>query len=212
MEKRIVMPAKDIRKMHQIINEERNENILYKNFRIDEDMEFNGITFIDAKQKFLESKFISEKTTVDKLVKISNQLRYLNNITHQLLVPKTFIFINKTHLLTFIKGVMRGAIPGWYNDLETLYNTPTIQNKVIGMKEFHNFINLFIDMCSPFKTKDGVWYSQRNKGQYNIGKLTREKSLEDVLVDDYITQHFVQVSRGLEPTSIVRPCKMSDQH
>ncbi|RHZ48861.1 hypothetical protein Glove_541g65 [Diversispora epigaea] len=121
-------------------------------------------------------------------------------------------FLHWPHLLTFIKGVMRGAIPGWYNDLETLYNTPTIQNKVIGMKEFHNFINLFIDMCSPFKTKDGVWYSQRNKGQYNIGKLTREKSLEDVLVDDYITQHFVQVSRGLEPTSIVRPCKMSDQH
>ncbi|RHZ48727.1 hypothetical protein Glove_543g114 [Diversispora epigaea] len=109
-------------------------------------------------------------------------------------------FLHWPHVLTFIKEVMRRAIPA-------LYNTPIIQNKIMGMKEFHNFINSFIDMCSPFKTKDEVWYSQRNKGQYNIGKLTREKSLEDALVDDYITQHFVQVSKGLEPTSIVRPCK-----
>ncbi|RHZ64536.1 hypothetical protein Glove_323g28 [Diversispora epigaea] len=89
-------------------------------------------------------------------------------------------FLHWPHLLTFIKGVTRGAIPGWYDDLEALYNTPTIQNKVMRMKEFHNFINPFIDMCSPFKTKDRIWYSQRNKGQYNIGKLTREKSLKDV--------------------------------
>ncbi|RHZ86816.1 hypothetical protein Glove_44g5 [Diversispora epigaea] len=116
-------------------------------------------------------------------------------------------FLHWPHLLTFIKGATREAIPGWYNDLEALHNTPTIRNKLIGMKEFHNFINPFIDMYSPFKTKDGVWYSQKDKGQYNIGKLTRERSLEDVLVDDYIAQHFVQVSRELEPTSIVKPCE-----
>ncbi|RHZ82957.1 hypothetical protein Glove_102g44 [Diversispora epigaea] len=116
-------------------------------------------------------------------------------------------FLHWSHLLIFIKGVTRGIIPGWYNNLETLHNTPTIQNKLMEMKEFHNFINLFIDMYSLFKTKDRIWYSQRDKGQYNIGKLTRKRSLEDVLVDDYIAQHFVQVSRGLEPTSIVKPCE-----
>ncbi|RHZ76162.1 hypothetical protein Glove_202g50 [Diversispora epigaea] len=90
-------------------------------------------------------------------------------------------FLHWSYLLTFIKGVTRGAIPGWYNDLKALHNTPIIQNKLMGIK--------------------------KDKGQYNIEKLTREKSLKDVLVDDYIAQHFVQVSRRLEPTSIVKPCK-----
>ncbi|RHZ64549.1 hypothetical protein Glove_322g11 [Diversispora epigaea] len=116
-------------------------------------------------------------------------------------------FLQWLHLLTFIKSVKKGAILGWYNDLETLHSTPIIQNKLIGMKEFYNSINLFINVCSPFKTKDRVWFSQRDKGQYNIGKLTKEKSLKNTLVDNYITQHFIQVSRGLESTSVVRPCE-----
>ncbi|RHZ84948.1 hypothetical protein Glove_74g324 [Diversispora epigaea] len=77
---------------------------------------------------------------------------------------------------------------------------------IAKIKEFHKGINPFLDLCSPFQTNNGVFFSQESRRCITIGKEVKKRKLDNFSSDQILVQHYLQLGRNLEPTSVLLPC------
>ncbi|RHZ72544.1 hypothetical protein Glove_242g159 [Diversispora epigaea] len=111
-----------------------------------------------------------------------------------------------SHLLTFTKGNSQGSTPKWFKTLQHFLEAEHNHSLIINIKEFHKDINPFVDLCTPFQTNNSTWFSQESQRHITIGKEIKKRKWDNFSSDQILVQHYLQLGKNLEPTSVLLPC------
>jgi exonuclease III len=110
------------------------------------------------------------------------------------------------HFLTLNNCKAMGRIPKWFNELHELLNMNNCQEIIEFLKMVHNNINPFFDLTRPNDLKQGAWYSQTLHHNLVFGKEIKPRLRDNVTEDQVLVQHYLQLGKNLEPTSVLLPC------
>ena len=111
-----------------------------------------------------------------------------------------------THLLTFIKANRQGITPKWFESIRQFLKSEQAHLLIYQMKNFYNNINPYIDLCLPFQTNNGIWFSQEFHKHITVGKEIRKRKFDNFSSDQVLVQHYLQLGKNLEPSSVLLPC------
>ena len=111
-----------------------------------------------------------------------------------------------THLVYLNKCDARGRTPKWFHELHTFVIANNFQEIIDLLRIVHNNINPFTNVSLFHKPNQGAWYSQMLHNNLIVGKEVKPRTKDNLADDQILIQHHLQLSKGLEPTSVLLPC------